>query len=150
MNGALAFDVSNAGHVVGSSMMNQGSGTPFIWTAAGGMTEVPLPAGTSQGSLRGVNSDGWAVGTASSAFAIPFLYDGTQSVSIQSLLPAGSGWDLSTNTSSSAMGISENGVIVGTGVFNGATRAYMLVPVVPEPTTLLAVAATALLARRRK
>lgn len=150
LNGALAFDVSNAGHVVGSAMLNQGSGTPFIWTKNTGMVAVPLPAGTSQGSLRGVNSAGWAVGTASSAFAIPFLYDGTQSVSIQSLVPVGSGWDLSTNTSSSAMGISEDGIIVGTGVHNGATRAYMLVPVVPEPTSALAVAATAWLARRRR
>ena len=32
LNGALAFGVSNAGHVVGSSMLNQGSGMPFIWT----------------------------------------------------------------------------------------------------------------------
>lgn len=150
LNGSLAFDVSNAGHVVGGSMLNQGSSTPFIWTAGGGMTAVPLPAGTSQGSLRGVNSDGWAVGTASSAFAIPFLYDGTQSYTIQSLLPAGSGWDLSTNTSSSAMGISEDGVIVGTGVHNGLTRAYMLVPVVPEPASVALIAAGALLARRRR
>jgi uncharacterized membrane protein len=149
-NGALAFDISNAGHVVGSAMQNQGSGTPFIWTEAGGMVAVPLPAGTSQGSLRGVNSDGWAVGTASNAFAIPFLYDGTQSVTIQSLVPVGSGWDLSMNTSSSAMGISEDGIIVGTGVFNGKTRGYMLVPIVPEPTSLAALAATALLTRRRR
>lgn len=150
MNGALAFDVSNAGHVVGSAMQNQGSGTPFIWTKNTGMSAVPLPGGTSQGSLRGVNSAGWAVGTASSAFAVPFLYDGTQSVTIQSLVPTGLGWDLSTNTSSSALGISEDGIIVGAGVHNGAVRAYMLVPVVPEPTSLAAFAATALIGRRRR
>lgn len=129
-NGALAFDVSNAGHVVGSSMQNQGSGLPFIWTQANGMTAIPLPTGTSQGSARGVNSDGWAVGTASSAFAIPFLYDGTSTYRLQDLIPAGSGWDLSMNTSSSALGISDDGVIVGTGVFNGQTHAYAMVPAV--------------------
>lgn len=32
MNGALAFGVSNTGYVVGSSMLNQGSGLPFIWS----------------------------------------------------------------------------------------------------------------------
>src|SRR6476661_7178040 len=32
-NGALAFAVGNGGHVVGSSMMNQGSGLPFIWSS---------------------------------------------------------------------------------------------------------------------
>ena len=129
MNGALAFGVGSAGHVVGSSMMNQGSGTPFIWTQAGGMVAIPFPTGTSQGSARAVNSSGWAVGTASSAFAIPFVYDGASTYRLADLIPAGTGWDLSTNTSSSALGISNAGVIVGTGVLNGAVHAYAMVPV---------------------
>jgi hypothetical protein len=128
-NGALAFGVSNAGHVVGSSMLNQGSGLPFIWSQSGGMTAIPLPAGTSQGSARGVNSAGWVVGNASSAFAIPFLYDGAATYRLADLIPAGTGWDLSTNTSSSALGISDGNVIVGTGVYNGAVHAYAMVPV---------------------
>ncbi|MBK6751529.1 MAG: hypothetical protein IPG67_16425 [Acidobacteria bacterium] len=86
MNGALAFGIGNGGHVVGSSMMNQGSGTPFIWTQANGMVAIPFPAGTTQGSARGVNSAGWAVGTASSAFAIPFLYDGTATYRLADLI----------------------------------------------------------------
>ena len=130
LNGALAFGVSNAGHVVGSTMLNQGSGTPFIWTQVGGMVAIPFPTGTTQGSARAVNSSGWAVGTASSAFAIPFVYDGTNTYRLADLIPAGTGWDLSTNTSSSALGISEENVIVGTGVFNGAVHAYAMVPVV--------------------
>ncbi len=147
-NGALTFDVSNAGHVVGSSMLNQGSGLPFIWTQANGIQPIPLPIGTSQGSARGVNSNGWAVGTASSAFAIPFLYDGVSTYRIQDLIPGGSGWDLSTNTSSSAMSISESGIIVGSGVFNGAVHAYALVPV-PEPMTIALLGLGAVLIRRR-
>lgn len=127
-NGALTFDVSEAGHVVGSSMMNQGSGRPFIWSDADGMQEVPLPTGTSQGGARGVNSDGWVVGTASNAFAIPYLYDGTQTYMVADLIPAGTGWDLSTNTSSSALSINDDGVIVGTGVLNGEVRAYAMIP----------------------
>ncbi|MFT3743587.1 MAG: carboxypeptidase regulatory-like domain-containing protein [Pyrinomonadaceae bacterium] len=136
MNGALAFGVANTGQVTGSSMLNQGSGVPFIWTPSGGMVAVPLPTGTTQGSGRAVNTSGWVVGTASSAFAIPFLWNGTTTYRLQDLIPANSGWDLSTNTSSSALGISNNGVIVGTGVFNGATRGYAMVPtfVVPTPT----------------
>ncbi len=129
-NGALAFGVGNGGHVVGSSMMNQGSGLPFIWTQAAGMTAIPLPVGTSQASARAVNTAGWAVGTASSAFAIPFLYDGTETYRLADLIPAGTGWDLSTNTSSSALGIGDNNIIVGTGVFNGQVRAYAMIPVV--------------------
>ena len=134
LNGALAFGVSNAGYVVGSSMLNQGSGLPFIWSDQGGMVAIPLASGTSQGSARAVNSAGWVVGNDSSAFSIPFLYDGTNTYRLADLIPPGSGWDLSMNTSSSALGISEDGVIVGTGVHNGETHAYAMVPVGPSPT----------------
>src|SRR5207249_3996786 len=134
MNGALAFGVSDTGYVVGSSMLNQGSGLPFIWSDQGGIVAIPLATGTSEGNARAVNSAGWAVGTDSSAFAIPFLYDGNMTYRLADLLPPNSGWDLSMNTSSSADGISEDGVIVGTGVHNGETHAYAMVPVAPGPT----------------
>lgn len=134
LNGALAFGVSNTGYVVGSSMLNQGSGLPFIWSDYGGMVAIPLASGTSEGSARAVNSAGWVVGDDSSAFSIPFLYDGTTTFRLADLIPPNSGWDLSMNTSSSALGISEDGVIVGTGVHNGETHAYAMVPVAPTPT----------------
>jgi len=133
-NGALAFGVSNTGYVVGSSMLNQGSGLPFIWSDQGGMVAIPLATGTSEGSARAVNSAGWVVGNDSSAFSIPFLYDGTNTYRLADLIPPNSGWDLSMNTSSSADGISEDDVIVGTGVHNGETHAYAMVPVTPSPT----------------
>ena len=134
MNGALAFAVSNTGYVVGSSMLNQGSGLPFIWSDQSGIVAIPLAPGTSQGSARAVNSAGWVVGDDSSAFSIPFLYDGTTTYRLADLIPPDSGWDLSMNTSSSALGISEDGTIVGTGVYNGETHAYAMVPMAPSPT----------------
>src|SRR6266699_6373569 len=133
-NGALAFGVSNTGLVVGSSMLNQGSGLPFTWSDAGGIVAIPLASGTSQGSARAVNSAGWVVGDDSSAFSIPFLYDRTNTYRLADLIPPNSGWDLSMNTSSSALGISEHGVLVGTGVHNGETHAYAMVPVTATPT----------------
>ncbi len=148
-NGAIAFAVANGGYVAGASMQNQGSGVPFIWNNATGTIEIPLPVGTTQGSARGVNSSGWAVGTASSAFAIPFLYDGSSTYRLADLIPGGTGWNLSTNTSSSALGISDSGIIVGSGVLNGAVHAYAMIPV-PEPTTIVSLAlVTASLLRRR-
>jgi uncharacterized membrane protein len=134
LNGALAFGASNNGFVVGSSMLNQGSGLPFIWSDQGGIVAVPLATGTSEGSARAVNSMGWVVGDDSSAFSIPFLYDGTNTYRLADLIPPNSGWDLSMNTSSSALGISDDGVIVGTGVHNGETHAYAMVPIAPRPT----------------
>ena len=134
-NGALNFGVSNSGYVVGSSMQNQGSGQSFVWSAAGGMTAIGLPPATSQGSARGVNDQGWAVGTAGGQFAVPYLYADGSTYALQSLLAPGSGWDLSTNTSSSAMAITNDGTIVGTAVHNGLTHAYAMVlsSAVPEP-----------------
>ena len=143
MNGALAFGVSNTGFVVGSSMLNQGSGLPFIWSDKGGIAAIPLAAGTTQGSARAVNSAGWVVGNDSSAFSIPFLYDGITTYRLADLIPPGSGWDLSMNTSSSALGISEDGVIVGTGVHNGDTHAYAMVPMAPSPTPTPTASSTA-------
>ena len=134
LNGALAFGVGNTGYVVGSSMLNQGSGMPFIWSDTNGIQPIPLASGTSEGSARAVNSAGWVVGNDSSAFSIPFLYDGTVTYRLADLIPAGSGWDLSMNTSSSALGISDNGFIVGTAVYNGQVHAYAMVPIGPTPT----------------
>lgn len=133
-NGALAFGVSNTRHVVGSSMLNQGAGLPFIWSDQGGIVAIPLAAGTSEGSGRAANSAGWVVGNDSSAFSIPSLYDGSTTYRLADLIPPNSGWDLSMNTSSSADGISNDGVIVGTGVHNGEIHAYAIVPVAPTPT----------------
>ena len=50
-----------------------------------------------------MNSAGWVVGNDSSAFSIPFLYDGTNTYRLADLIPPNSGWDLSMNTSSSAL-----------------------------------------------
>jgi len=127
-NGAICFGVSNGGHVVGSSMQNQGSGLPFIWTEADGIRPIPLPVGTSQGSARAVNASGEAVGIASNAFAIPFWFDGVSTHRLQDLLPPDTPWDLSTNTSSGALGISDAGVIVGTGELGGEIRAFAMFP----------------------
>jgi uncharacterized membrane protein len=128
MNGAIAFGVSNTGYVVGSSTFNQGPGLPFIWSSDAGMQAIDLPADTSSGIARAVNASGCAVGIASGLYAVPFLYDGTATNRLADLIDPASGWDLSTNTSSSALGISDRGIIVGTGVYNGEVHAYAMFP----------------------
>ena len=133
-NGALAFSVRNPGYIIGSSMLNQGSDLPFIWSDQDEIVAVPLATRTSEGSARAVNSAAWVVGNDSSAFSIPFLYDGKNTYRLADLIPPNSGWDLSMNTSSSADGISDDGVIVGTGVHNGETHAYAMVPLTASPT----------------
>jgi hypothetical protein len=117
--------VSNSGYVVGSSMQNQGSGLPFIWSEANGMVAIPLAPDTSLGQAEGVNSLGWVVGTDGGAFAVPFLYDGTNTYRLQDLIPGNSGWDLSMNTSSSAEAISENIITLWAQVFTMAPLTRM-------------------------
>lgn len=148
-NGGLAFDISG-GYVVGSSSFNQSGSRSFIWDATNGTVEIPLPAGASTASARGVNASGWVVGTGSGLYALPFLYDGANTYNVQDLIVAGgAGWDLSTNTSSSALGISDDGTIVGAGVFNGDVHAYAMV-LVPTPGTLGVIGLGGVVAARRR
>ena len=100
----------------------------------GEIVAVPLATDTSEGSARAVNSAGWVVGEDLSASSMPFLYDGKNTYRLADLIRPNSGWDLSMNTSSSADGISDDGVIVGTGVHNGETHAYAMVPLTASPT----------------
>jgi uncharacterized membrane protein len=125
-NGALAFGISNGGYVVGSSMLYQGSGMPFIWSAKKGMVAIPLPLKTDEAIAYGVNDRGWAVGNGGGLYSVPFLYVRGKTYRLADLLPAGSGWDLLHNTSSSAQAITNRGTIVGTAVYLGQTHGYKM------------------------
>ncbi|MFI4870625.1 MAG: hypothetical protein ACIARQ_02340 [Phycisphaerales bacterium JB061] len=149
-NGGIAFGLSESGVVTGSSSFNQSGGLAFAWdTTNDGLTEIPLPPAASSASGRGANSNGWVVGNAGGQFAVPWLFDGTDTYSIQELIDPNSGWDLAMNTSSSALGISEDGTIVGTGLINGQTHAYAAV-LVPAPASATLLATGGLFAARRR
>lgn len=149
-NGAICYNISSTGFVVGASMQNQGSSLAFVWSQAGGMVEIPLVTGASSASARGVNAAGWAVGTGSGAKAIPFLYiGGTTHRLVELIVAGGAGWDLVNNTTSSAMGISDDGTIVGTAVINGQTHAYVMT-LVPAPASVAMFGLAGLLASKRR
>jgi uncharacterized membrane protein len=139
MNGAIAYGVSNSGFVVGASTMDAGGGLPYIWSDQGGIVAIPLASDTSEGAAQAINSKGQVVGTDAGTFAIPFLYDGTTTWRLADLIPPNSGWDLAGNLVAKANGINDAGVIVGTGLHNGDTRAFAMVPMttptpMPRPT----------------
>ncbi len=151
-NSAIPFGVSSNGLITGSSSLNSGvNSQPFIYSQANGMTQVPIPAGTTTGQGRGVNSSGWVVGNSSAATSIPFLYDGVTSQSLHSLIANLGSWDLISGTSNAGFGISDDGIITGRGLLNGVVTGFVMVPV-PEPGALgvaISFMVAALLRRRR-
>jgi len=127
--GAVANELSNAGHVVGR-LFSEGSTAvgSFIWHA-GIMSLIPQLAGTTAGSFiaTGVNSKGWVVGTALSTANVftPWVSDGSNTYSLSSLLPAGSNVKFigsATQQANVPLYINDAGVIVGSmASFNGST-----------------------------
>jgi len=124
----IAFAVSESGLITGSSSLNAGvNGRAFVWSERSGMEETPLPDATSSASGRGINDDGWVVGTAGGVTAIPFLFDGTATYRLQDVIAAGGdGWDLVSSTSNGAFGIANDGTIVGRGLLNGNLTAFVM------------------------
>ena len=74
---------------------------------------------------NGINAYGQVVGSSatSSTGYHAFLYDGGPMVDLNSLLPPASGWELT-----GAQGINDAGQIVGAGIHDGQTHAFLLPP----------------------
>jgi uncharacterized membrane protein len=87
-----------------------------------------------------INNAGQIVGGGNYAM----LWDGNESVRLQDLIPADSGWDRLTV----ANDINESGQIVGMGERNGRLRAFLLNPV-PEPVTAALIVVGGLVMLRR-
>ncbi len=119
--------MNNAGQVVFDGKIWQ-NGT---WTALSSMS-----------MSEDINSYGWVVGT--QIFSDPWgnqydwqgkLWIDSTYYDLNSLIPGGSGWNLSF-----PRGINDRGQIVGEGYYNGVPRAFLLTPV-PEPSSVLALGA---------
>ncbi len=95
-----------------------------------------------------INNAGLIVGNSqriSGSAAVATLWENGIAIDLNTLIPAGSGWNLLN-----AEGIKDAGDIVGFGTFGGNSRAFLLT--IPEPSTagLAALAALGLLRRRRR
>jgi len=130
-------DVNELVHVCGWSMIqaNNPASRGFLWADG-----VMKPIGTLGGiysAAFGLNDLDQVVGASTRAdeVQVAFLWSNDHMVDLNTLLPAGSGWQLT-----SANDIDDHGAIVGEGVRpDGAPRAFLLTPVgtagAPHPGT---------------
>lgn len=162
---SLGFAINGSGQVAGKSAVANGDFHAFLYTGTPGngghMDDL--------GSLGGTDTQAWAINssgqvagygyTPGNAEYHAFLYVGTPGSGgnmidldtwLDSAMPAeGVHWTLNY-----AYGLNDSGMVVGTGTYDGATRAFLLDAsgLVPEPTglSLGAPAAIYLLSRRRR
>lgn len=112
---SFATAINASGEVVGYSYAGNTTCHAFLYSA-GKMTDLGTLGGTGGQSLaNAINDAGQIVGEASDANSgtgfSPFLYSNGVMTNLNSLLPANSGWVLST-----ADGINNQGMIVGVGI----------------------------------
>lgn len=166
-----AFGLNDANVVVGSSSTGQTVGQligtssttsitrAFVWQGAAisELSPLNLYTPTNTGATTNyhsvamdVNNAGLVVGNSqrvAGSAAVATLWRNGVPIDLNTLIPAGSGWNLL-----SAEGINDAGDIVGFGSFGGSNRAFLLT--VPEPTSIASIAvamvAAGLYQRRRR
>ncbi len=124
-----AMSINKSTQVVGKADTGalDASGNPiahaYLWQNAV-MTDLGTLGGTGASEAYDINSSGQVVGGAvtstSGVYARAFVWQNGVMTDLNSLLPANSGWVLS-----SATGINDNGQITGVGTINGQGRAYL-------------------------
>ena len=130
-----AFDLNETGTVVGSSEISPGQDRAFIWTPGAGMQPIASPntlGGFS--SANAIGPGGTIVGTSIDSSSVQraiIREPGKPIVDLNTLIPAGSGWNLR-----SARDINDDGQIVGRGEIGGQTRAFLLTPIQPLKVSL--------------
>jgi probable HAF family extracellular repeat protein len=140
-----AHDINVSGQVAGSSCWSGFDYHAFLWQD-GVMHDLGTLGGDESHGF-GINASAQIVGRAwdASGDQLAFLWEDGVMHKLNNLIPADSGWDLTT-----ARGINDLGQIVGSGFHNGEMRAFLLTPI-PEPSApgLLILGALGLLARKK-
>jgi probable HAF family extracellular repeat protein len=138
-SGSLAEGINDSGQIIGRSYLRDLSGALYGYQATlFDIGDIPMGLGSLGGNYsyaNGINNQGQIVGYSSrpgdlDIRATIFGY-GISPIDLNDLIDPLSGWTLQHATA-----INSNGDIVGYGLINGQTRAFLASPV-PEPATLL-------------
>lgn len=120
-----AYSINGSGDCVGTEYREVNGSVEWrgiVWPVAGGIVDVgSLNGGRTQ--LWGNNNLGWSVGSSEVSIGYPraILWNGTQLLDLNTLLPAGSGWTLKV-----ARAVNDSLVIVGQGEKDGFTQGFIL------------------------
>jgi len=138
-----AAGINDSGQIVGVYTTDNNMYDQAFLYSSGIMTGLGTLGG-SDSEAYGINDSGQVVGTSTTpgdATFDAFLYSGGTMIDLNSLLPPGSNWQLT-----SARAINDSGQIVGTGLYCGEELAFVLdtdapssgpagsCPVAPTPT----------------
>lgn len=129
-----AFAINDVGQITGQAYINGDVGADAFLYDGGVMQDLGTITSPSGGNGQysngyGINSTGVVVGestyqkNAASIVYHAFVYSNGKMQDLNKLIPAGSGWVLST-----AYGINDAGQIVGYGTHNKQQRAFLLTP----------------------
>jgi len=127
------YAINDLGQIVGDSSVADGEMHAFVWDKVHGMHDLGAPGLQSIATL--VNNQGTIVGEVE---VVPgnqraALFDPLTGFELlQELIPPNSGW----TQLNYAPDINDLGQIVGTGIFNGESRAFLLTPT-PEPSSII-------------
>ena len=132
-NVAGARDINNRGEIVGYAQPAGGAAHAFRFRN-GIMTDLGVLSGHLASQANAINDAGEAIGfsRASDQSQRAIIHRAARLQDLNDLIPSGTGW-LLTN----ALGISESGLIVGTGRLNNVFGSFLLTPLYSlAPSTL--------------
>jgi probable HAF family extracellular repeat protein len=122
---SLADGINNNGQVVGGSWFSGDDRHAFLWDAINGMQDLGTLSGAKPSVALGINNNGQVVGGSYTASdqAHAFLWQNGTMSDLNDLIPPDSGW-----VAGLAFAINNAGQIVGQGVHNGQSNAFLLTP----------------------